>query len=162
MKKLLVCLILLTLPLFSCTQKKQYRNDCSVDELMAVVLAEIPVELGYVDLPQTHFLYYFEEEDLPSNRRVQQSALSENINEVGVFYTEDPNEQKQLREELTDYLEDLREEKSTFVASYAPTEVPKLTAAQVRTFGNYTVYAVLSPQDQSAVWQAVEALLSDA
>ena len=160
MKKLLICLVLLSLFLSSCAGGKKYRDDLSTEALMTEILSAIPVEQGYGDMPETHFLYYFEDEMLPWDRTVRQSIPAENINEVGIFHTETAAEQSELREELEDYLEDLREEKSAFVASYAPTEVPKLTAACVRSFGSYTVYTVLDPKDQSLVWQAVERALA--
>ena len=101
----------------------------------------------------------FDEDDLPKERRILQSTLSENINEIGIFHTVTEEEKKELREELEEYLEEMREEKSAFVASYAPAEVPKLTSARVRSFGNYTVYVILAPDDQARLWETVEQLL---
>ena len=157
--KTMIAVLLIPMLLVSCTQKGAYRDDLTVEELSDEILKQIPVEYGYQEVGETHVSYYFDGDDLPEKRRILQSVLSENINEIGVFYTATEEEREELREELEEYLEEMREEKSTFVASYAPAEVPKLTAARVRSFGSYTVYAILSPDDQARVWETTEELL---
>ena len=158
MKRMVVGL-LLPLLLMSCAQKSAYRDDLTLGELSDSILKQIPVEYGYQEAEEIHFSYYFDEDDLPKERRILQSTLSENINEIGIFHTVTEEEKKELREELEEYLEEMREEKSAFVASYAPAEVPKLTSARVRSFGNYTVYVILAPDDQARLWETVEQLL---
>ena len=61
---------------------------------------------------------------------------------------------------VEEYLEELREDQRAFIASYAASELPKLDGAQWRTFGNYTVYAILDEHDRALVFDTVESLLT--
>ena len=67
--------------------------------------------------------------------------------------------QEEIRDLAEDYLEDLLEEQSAFIASYAPEELPKLEGAEVRTFGNYTVYAIADDRDRALIFETVEKAL---
>ena len=159
MRKITVLFLLAALLLPACRKNVSYRDDLPVGDLAARIQEQIPVDYGYEDMGEAHLLYYLDGDDLPKDRCLRQSVLSEDINEFGVFYTPSDQARQELEEELSNYLEELREEKSAFVGSYAPAEVPKLDHASLRSFGPYTVYLVLSPHSQSLVWSTVESIL---
>ena len=67
----------------------------------------------------------------------------------------------ETEEMCRDYLAALWEEKQAFIAGYAPEELPKLKHAEVRSFGRYTVYAILDDADRDRLFEAVEELLKE-
>lgn len=150
--------ILLLLP--SCGERTVYRNDLSCEALALALEAEIPVDHGYLSVGPDHWRYYFDGTAPGDDRCIRISAVSEDINEIGIFRTTDRPSQKELLRSLQDYLDRLREEKSAFIGSYAPQELPKLKEAQIRCFGDYTVYAILSREAQERLFGAMERILS--
>lgn len=81
------------------------------------------------------------------------------IDEYGILHTDIDTEgaERLIRE----YLARSYEENRAFYDSYIPTETPKLRDAQVRVFGDYVVYAILSPEDRDRLFDRVEACLSE-
>ena len=81
------------------------------------------------------------------------------IDEYGILHTDIDTEgaERLIRE----YLARSYEENRAFYDSYIPTETPKLRDAQVRVFGDYVVYAILSPEDRDRLFKRVEACLSE-
>lgn len=146
--------------LSACSQQ-DYADDLPCSELMDAVEDQIPVNFGYETYGAEHLRYYFDDDALPDDRCLRYSARAEDINEVGIFHTATQEEQKRLREECEEYLEELREEKSAFIGSYAPEELPKLERAEVRCFGNYTVYAIASDDDRALIFETVEKKLKE-
>ena len=53
----------------------------------------------------------------------------------------------------------LKMERWVLQADYIAAEHPKMEDAEVRVFGNYVVYTILTKQDKTAVFKAVEELL---
>ena len=66
---------------------------------------------------------------------------------------------RELAEECRDYLKEKYEDENAFIASYAPEELPKLKDAEVKVFGNYVVYAILSESDRATLFANVEEML---
>lgn len=160
MKKLFVlglCVALLLIHC-ACSAKPQYRDDLSCEELMAELCRMVPTEGGYADLGAAHWSFYFNS-DPPADHCIHGSVLSEDINEIGILHAKNGTDPSELTALAENYLIALQEEKSSFIGSYAPKELPKLTEAQVRTFGNYVVFAILSKEDRELVFDRLEALL---
>ena len=67
-----------------------------------------------------------------------------NLNEFAIFACEDAGAAKALAKKLDGYLEERYESDKEWYLSYIPAEVPKLRDAEVKTFGRYAVYAILS------------------
>ena len=126
---------------------------------MDTVIEQVPVNFGYETYGDDHLRYYFEDTKLHDDVCLRYSALSEDINEIGIFHTATRHDQEEIRDLAEDYLEDLLEEQSAFIASYAPEELPKLEGAEVRTFGNYTVYAIADDRDRALIFETVEKAL---
>ncbi|MBO5938644.1 MAG: DUF4358 domain-containing protein [Clostridia bacterium] len=157
MKRFLVVLLLMTLLLSSCAKKeKTYADDLPCAELADTVEEQIPVDFGYETFGGEHLRYYFEDTKLHDDACLRYTVRSEDIGEFGIFHTPDEASRQEIEDLCEDYLETLREEKTTFIESYAPEEVPKLERAEVRSFGNYTVYAILSDDDRELLFDTVE------
>ena len=81
------------------------------------------------------------------------------IDEYGILHTDIDIEgaERLIRE----YLARSYEENRAFYDSYIPAETPKLRDAQVRVYGDYVVYAILSPADRDRLFDRIEACLSE-
>lgn len=157
MKRYLILLLTVAILLCGCSKKKTtYADDIPCAELADTVEEQIPVDFGYETFGGEHLRYYFEDTKLHDDACLRFTVRSEDIGEFGIFHTPDEESREEIEDLCEDYLEELREEKTTFIESYAPEEVPKLERAEVRSFGNYTVYAILSDSDRKLVFDTVE------
>ena len=157
---LLLALSALLLVLPACAQRERYRNDLPCTALMEEAERLIPSDLGYTELGSEQILYYFEGTNTYDDVCLRYSTRSENINEIGIFHSASEEEARRLREVIAGYLTNLWEEQEAFIASYAPEELPKLKQAEIRSFGCYTVSAILSKADKESVFRAIEERLS--
>ncbi|MBR2353576.1 MAG: DUF4358 domain-containing protein [Clostridia bacterium] len=153
---LLLVLVLSLIFLFSCGENKQYADGVSCEELMNTAKSVISAELGYTDLGNEQILYYFGKTDGYNDVCLRYSVRSETIDEIGIFHSVNEERAQEIGEHSEKYLAQMKEEQGAFIASYAPKELSKLEKAEVRQFGNYTVYAILSEEDRQAVFQALE------
>lgn len=160
MKRLLILLLIVLILCSACQKKKDYADDLPCAELMDSVEEQLPINLGYETYGAEYVRAYFEDTDLPDDVCLRYTALSEDIGEFGVFHVDSKEDAEALRSITESYLQALRDEKSTFIASYAPKELAKLEHAEVRVFGNYVTYAILSDTDRKLFFDTVEKMLS--
>ena len=155
--------LLLILSLAACGGKKvSYRDDVSVDELSAAVSALIPVEGGY-DMSGEDFLKYyfdFDHDHTIDGYAIASSAISSDVNEYGILHVNDPAHVETVAELAQVYLSNQRDFLSSFLNTYNAAELAKLEVMQVKVFGNYIVYTILSETDTQAVMEAVEGKLT--
>lgn len=155
----LATLLFLLLSLCACGEKKEYRDDLSCGELIDRATEQIPVDMGYKSLGGEHIKYNFNDTELDDDHSFSVSASSSDINEVGIFHAADSEATEELSALAEEYLKSYREEKEAFIASYAPKELEKIKNAEVRVFGNYVAYAILSADDGRIFFDTVEKLL---
>ncbi len=153
----LLCCLLLSL--ISCKKEQGFSDDVPTAELMDAVVEQIPVNFGYETFGGEHLRYYFEDTKLHDDACLRYSVLSEDINEIGIFHTTNPHDQDKIKGLAEDYLKELLSDQGAFIASYAPEELPKLEEAEIRTFGNYTVYAIADAPDRELIFETVEKTL---
>lgn len=153
---LLFSLLLCAAPFLSACRGTAYSDGHSCASLMENALKEIPVEQGYEAFGEEHLRYFFENTQLPDDSSLLYSALSEDINEVGILHAPDERSAKEVTALAEAYLSTLLADRSAFIASYAPEELPKLERAEARTYGRYTVYAILNDGDRARFFEAVE------
>lgn len=151
----------LAFALSSCSSKTAYADNLSCAELMDAAEDSVPVRFGYETYGSEHLQYYFSDTELPDDHCLRYSALSEDINEIGIFHTNGKEDRKAVQQLCQSYLKELKEEKSAFIAGYAPEELPKLEYAEVRCFGNYTVYAIASESEREKIFDTIEAKLTE-
>ena len=160
MKALIVILLLCTL-LSGCSKGTlEYADNVPCAEIMDTVEGQIPINFGYETFGGEHLSLYFEGAPTTDDHCLRYSTLSEDINEFGVFHTPDGHSIRETEDMCEDYLEDLWEEKQAFIASYAPDQLPKLKNAEVRSFGRYTVYAILDKDDRDLLFETVQKAIS--
>ena len=159
--RVVAILLLLLFLLGGCAKAPPvYADDVSCEALMEAVEKQIPVEFGYAIMKGEELRAYVPSAELPEDYCLRYSTLSENINEIGILHTESKEEQAAAEALCEAYLKELWEEKQAFIASYAPEELPKLEHAEVRSFGRYTVYAILDDDDRTRIFDAIEQLLT--
>ncbi len=155
---LLLCLVLLvTLP--AC-KKKQYTDTLSADTLAEEAQKAIGAETGdYTVADQRLLDGYFTRPKEVDDFTVLLYTDRNNINELGIFHLRDGNP-RALADLIKGYLATALEENRDWYASYIPAEIPKLRDAEVRVFGNYVVYAILSENDRAHLFEQIETILT--
>ncbi len=87
---------------------------------------------------------------------VRLSTASINVNEFGVFKAKDVDHVEALDADVQAYLA-MRLE--TWMDEYLPEEKPKVENAQVRTFGPYVIYTILSESDSTLAFNTASEML---
>ena len=149
--------LLLTVSLIACGKTVNYRDDISVDDLSATVSALIPAEGGY-DMSGEDFLKYyfdFEHDHAIDGYAIASSSASSNVNEYGILHVNDAEQVSAVAELAEVYLSNQRDFLSTFLNTYNAEEMAKLEQMQVRVFGNYIVFTILSEADTETVMNAL-------
>ena len=150
----LLLILCLSVSLLGC-KSNSYLDDLSCAQLISVAKDSVTTESGYEPMSAGRSEYAFG--DLKyDDMAIIVSIATENIDEIGVFHATSPDAAKEISTALEVYLDGLLEEKGTFIASYAPYELEKLENAEVRMFGNYVAYAILSRDGRSAVFMTLE------
>lgn len=87
---------------------------------------------------------------------VKINAYGANIDEYGVFRAKDSSQAKEIKSAVDSYLQLRRD---SWMDEYMPEEKPKLSAAEVKTNGNYVMYCILGDTDKSAAFDAFDGAL---
>ncbi len=155
-KRIFAVFSILFLILTSC-EGQTYRNDLSAEEVCKICAETLEIEDAGMEGKEA-----FPEKNRPGINPEVAVCFSGNgnsLDEIGVWKAtgEKP---RQVAIFLADSLFQRYEENKGFYQSYIPEEMPKLQEAEVRVYGNYVVYAVLSPQQKKAFFQMVEKTLA--
>ncbi len=156
---LLFCFCSLTILLLSCAKARSYRDDVSINELSEIqnalnreyLIDSTDLLADYISLPDyvtEHTVLYKKEPTV--------------LDEIGFFHVTGENAEHLAKLIKEDYLLKSYEKNHTFYDSYMPKETKKLADAEVRTFGNYVVYAILSESDKALLFEAMEKALTTA
>ena len=124
----------------------------------AAIQAKLPVPDGYYSPDSDYLEFYFEGADaIVSEYTIQMSATSTNINQFGIFRVKD-GEAEAMKAICESYIET---SKARWVAqaNYIASEHPKMEGAEVRVYGNYVVYTMLTTEDKATAFATVEELL---
>ncbi len=154
-KKFLVLLTaLLMLSLFvGCGSTEKIKNDVPVDTLATVVASA----LGNNDFVAVAD-YYFEGSmkiDVSGfdGHTVMINSKGVNIDEFGIFQVKDAADVAAAKETVETYLQMRRD---TWIPEYMPEERPKLDSAEIKTAGNYVMYAILWDEGKTTAFGAFE------
>ena len=155
-KRIFAVLSAFFLLLPSCGEQT-YRSDLSAVDLCRKCAEELEIENAAFEGREA-----FPEENRPGlapDISVCYSASGDNLDEIGIWKAtgEKP---RQVATFLAGSLLERYEESEAFYQSYIPEEVPKLTDAEVRVYGDYVVYAVLSAERKKAFFRLVEKALA--
>lgn len=158
--KRLPAILFATVLLFTLTACRTHTyTDATTGEALALVALEgLPNESGYTAADQDALQDYFEMPDFVRDYRVYFSADRNNLDEIGIFHVMEGHA-KEMQALLRTYLAQSLEDHRAWYDSYIPQETPKLRDAEVRIFGNYAVYAILSDDAKTMFFDAVERAL---
>lgn len=157
MKRIIsILLIFLLLPtLAACFRTHSYHDGVMISEITEEILDDLHSPLLYL-IDNTGFTdEYFKTPDYVTEHAVLYTGESNNIDEFGIFHVTDGNSEAMAALLLENYLTESYKKNKEFYNSYIPDETPKLRDAEVKIFGNYVVYAIMSPSDRHTVFNAV-------
>ena len=157
--KTIISLCLTALILFSlgsCNRKTiLYLDDLDCTTLSDQALGEIDESHSYATADEYFLTDYFAIPMYVTDSVIRFASNSSNLNEIGIFHTTDGNA-AEMANLLKAYLMQSYEKNHTWYNSYIPTETPKLRDAEIRIYGNYVVYAILSKDSKNAFFTLVE------
>ena len=154
----LCCFLLLSLLLFAAC-KANYRQDLSAYEIADYLETEGAATL-LRQMDDNAAFFGDLELDIPFALRLAEDGS--NLDEFAVFACNDAAEAKTLAKKLESYLAERYEKDKDWYLSYIPDELPKLQNAEVRTYGKYVVYAVLSQDSRNHAFDLVRQKLLQA
>lgn len=135
-----------------------YRDDVAVSTLDSAIQSKIPVPDGYYSPDSDYLSFYFEGADsIVTEYVIQMSATSTNINQFGIFHVKD-GEAESMKAICEAYISKSKD-RWVAQANYIASEHPKMEGAEIRIFGNYVVYTMLTEADKAIAFDAVESAL---
>ena len=161
MKKIsfLIFTLVLSLIFVSCSKDVTYRDNLTCSAISSEICDEAEVLGGYSAYEKDHVAFLFENTALYDDCAILYSTEVTDINEIGVFHCKNNDDAKNLTETVSKYIRDMQTEQKSFIESYAPREVPKLENAEVRQYGNYVIYLIISADDKEDATEKIGELL---
>ena len=157
--KSIISLLLTALILFSlgsCNRKSiSFSDELDCTSLSDQALGEIDQSNTYATADEQFLADYFKTPIYVTDSVVRFATDSSNLNEIGIFHTTDGNTEE-MAKLLKTYLIQSYEKNHAWYDSYIPSEIPKLRDAEIRIYGNYVVYAILSKESKNNVFQYIE------
>lgn len=95
-----------------------------------------------------------------SDYEIRFASDGNNLNEFGIWHAKS-DQITPLEATLRTYLAESLLRNRSFYDSYIPQEVPKLENAEVRVYGNYVCYAILSEEDKAIFFRTIEEELTE-
>lgn len=156
---IIVSSVLLLLSLASCGEDAAaYRNDLDANAVNDKIEECVPLADGYYTADADYLGFYFEGADaLIESYEIKIANVSTNINQFGVFKVKDG--QAEAMSALCESYLELKMARWIVQAEYIASEHPKMEDSEVRVFGNYVVYTILTEEDKTTVFAAVKELL---
>lgn len=153
-KHLLIALLSL-LMLCSLCACRGYADDIDTDNLATVGLNALSDNIDYIEAEDGFLDDYFVTPSWVTDSEIYIAPTASNLNQVGVYHVQDGHAEE-METILLDYLQASYTDNVNWYNSYIPKETPKLRDAEVRVFGNYIVYAILSETDRPVFFDAIE------
>ena len=153
MKKLLPLLCIL-ICLSACETKTQSKeiDDTGIRRIVTTTLDEKRFVL--LDEAEIEFILNLSKDEY-RNGWVYQDLSGTTIDEVAFFIADDKKEDE-LCQKLSDYLDDCKLQKKTWLESYNPPEAKKLANGKVFRYGNLVGYAFLSEDEQTKLFSELD------
>jgi hypothetical protein len=132
-----------------------YSDVLTCSELFDKVIVSFDSENCYATADSLYLNDYFEIPSYVTDSVIRFSSDTGNLNEIGIFHTTEGNT-RQMADLLKLYLLESYKRNHTWYDSYIPAETPKLRDAEIRIYGNYVVYAILSKESQNHLFQLLD------
>ena len=157
MKKIfIIATLLLCIALYACSKVTEYKDDLDTEDILKGAPHSMRSADDYAEYDDDFVEFFFGDMIAERDHTVIYSKEQNDINEVGVFHAESDSNALEIYEKATEYIREMKETQRAFIASYAPEELPKLDSAEVRRYGNYVIYAILSEADSDSFFEHVE------
>lgn len=158
MKKILACVLcfLCLFSLVSCQGAVQFSDLLSTENLAEEALEELDDRVIYVKDKSNFTEEYFKTPDYVRESTVCYAQDTGNINELGVFHVTEGKAEEFSALLKEQYLDASLEKNRDWYDSYIPKETAKLRDAEVRTFGNYVVYAIFDRSERRSIFRTIE------
>ena len=158
--KRIILLLLLSLPIlvFSSCKQEKYSSSLTSKELTDALIGQISGSEDYIEYTDEELSYFDFARSSDADITLLYSRAAEDVGEIGVVRVFD-GKSKEMKSALEEYLKDQQKEKGAFFKNYAPGELLKLERAEVRCFGDYVVFTVLSSEESQAVFEKAEEVL---
>lgn len=160
-KLLLITALLLCVCLYACSKVAEYRGDLDTEDILKGAPHTVRSADDYAEYDEDLVEFLFGEMPASRDHTLLYSTEQSDIDEFGIFRAESEAEALEIYEKTAEYISELQSTQRAFIASYAPSELPKLDSAEVRRYGNYVVYAILSSDDKDALFSHVESALRE-
>ena len=159
MKRFLISLLSLLLLCSLCAcNGTNYASDRKVSDLIADAESALAGSDAYRRQEDDLLADYFTLPDYVTGVEYRLSKDGNNIDEFGIYQVTDGNA-KALKKLVEGYLSKSYEQNQAYYDSYNPQQTPKLRDAEVKVFGNYVAYAILSDADRATFFDTVEKAL---
>lgn len=152
---LTICLTLLLAVFAGCGGSANVRDDVDVEAISSAVDAAIGAET-ITNAPDTYVSTWKIDVSGCSEYVIKINSYGVNIDEYGILKASDASRVSSVKKAAEDYLQ---HRKDVWMSEYMPEEYPKLDNAQVKTLGNYVMYAILDDADRDAAFVAFETAL---
>ena len=140
----------------ACSKKGNYRDDIPCRDVSEAFIQSQSGSVEYSQYSREELSFFLDIPEYVTDLSAIYSTDVNDINETGIFRCTDETSAKEFFGTVSAYLEEQRVTQKAFIESYAPREVPKLEGAEVRRYGNYVVYTILSAEDKKAVWELTD------
>lgn len=155
----LICLLSPSLSLAACRNGSMsghtYVSDLTATELADAVAPDLSADFFTADA--AHLSDYVPLPRTAPSLCVRITVAGDRIDEYGVLRAD--GDTAEWASTVRAYLAASYEQNRAFYDSYIPTETPKLRDAEVRVFGDYVVWAILSGGERAALFDRAEAVL---
>ena len=163
MKKTLSILLLLalTLCLFSCADKGEYLDDVNTASVANAMVASLAADLDYTTVGADYLSDFVTIPASVKSCSIMISTEGNDLNEIGVFHVDaEKGSVDEVKKVIETYLTDSLTAYQSWYDGYIPQETPKLINAEVKVFGNYVIYAILSDADKTEAFAAAADVLA--
>jgi hypothetical protein len=158
MKKTIVLLFITLSFLFASCNSASYRSDLSCNDISNAILSDTSKE--FIEYESYYTDYIISDQALYNDCTVIYSLEVNDIDEIGIFRATDKESANIIRQELTVYIDGMRQTERAFIESYAKDELPKLDAARVESLGLYVIYVISDTDSVNKIITATEKVLS--
>lgn len=150
--------LIMILSLFAaCGDNSSVKNDVPAEDIASSIAKTLGSD-SFVDAPETYINGSMKMEvSSYADYCVKINSKGINIDEFGIFKGNDSKQAGEIKTAVENYLK-MRVE--TWMPEYMPEEFPKLENAEIKTAGNYVMYAILSDSDKTSAFDAFSKALA--